>query len=111
MDAMIQFFTRKKVSIKPESVVFFGRRWFNKRTGNVYHTVSVYADGKFLEKSMIKYGYGDAYIQTGLEILQKHGYFDPDFEDGFGYASFMRWVSEYERAIFEVADVECKLNL
>lgn len=90
----------------PESIVFFGRRWFHKKYGNTIHTVTVYVNGVFLEKSIPIYGYGNQYIQTGLEILQKHGYFI-----GIDYHDFIVWAYTNHHAIFEVADVEAKKHL
>ena len=48
-----------------------GRRWFERRNGNTYHSVHVY-DGKTLVGEVkFTYGYGDQYRQTAFEIVTK----------------------------------------
>jgi hypothetical protein len=48
------------------------RRWFNKRTGTIYHSCEVQHDGDLVERNTALGG-GDQYLQTALSILQKHG--------------------------------------
>jgi hypothetical protein len=53
-----------------------GRRWFERTNGNTYHSVNVYDDNKLIGSVNFRYGYGDQYIQTGIEILEKAGLTD-----------------------------------
>lgn len=48
---------------------FYGRRWFSRTHGNTYHTVTVVVDDQEVAQSAISYGYGDQYVQTGMELI------------------------------------------
>lgn len=56
-----------------KSLVVIGRRWFDRAAGNTYHTSQVIVDGVTIEKTERAYGYGDHYIQTAAEVLERHG--------------------------------------
>ena len=57
-------------------MVIIARRWFDKKNGNTYHSVEVYDDNnKLIGKNPFEYGYGDHYLQTAHEILQKEGHY------------------------------------
>ena len=43
--------------------------------GNTYHKSLVYVNDKFEGTSPETYGYGNQYVQTGMEMLVKKGYF------------------------------------
>jgi hypothetical protein len=60
---------------KVKSVEIWGKRWNDKTYGNTYHAVRVYVNDELVGTSPIRYGYGDSYIQTAEEILNKAGYF------------------------------------
>ena len=60
------------------TIMMSGRRWFDRVNGNTYHSVEVYVDHKFLDRTDFAYGYDDGYRQTGFELLQKHGIYKPD---------------------------------
>lgn len=57
---------------KIKNLVIHGRRWFDRKNGNTYHTVEVFVNGVNIGKSIIRYGYGEQYIDSALEILQLH---------------------------------------
>ena len=61
--------------------IITGRRWFQRSYGNTYHTVAMEvrnADGDtvYTHKSGERYGYGEHFIQTAVEYLEKEGYLD-----------------------------------
>jgi len=55
------------------SITVLGRRWFEKTNGNTYHSCIVYIDGKQIAFEPFAYGYGNAYRQTAVELLNKAG--------------------------------------
>jgi hypothetical protein len=58
---------------KVSNITISARRWFDRQ--NTYHSVDVYANGKFVGREPFKYGYDDAYLQTAHEILERNGLF------------------------------------
>lgn len=58
---------------KINTLEVIGRRWFQKSYGNTYHTTTVIVNGEEL-KSDIEYGYGNAYLQTAVDLLSANGY-------------------------------------
>lgn len=50
-----------------------GKRWFDRRYGNTYHSVDIWIDGLHYCYIPMSYGYGDNYIQSAKERLQKDG--------------------------------------
>lgn len=65
-----------KVTGDPENEGFsiIGRRWFQKSFGNTYHTAEIWFNGELLHKTGMVYGYGEHYLQTATEWLEKNGY-------------------------------------
>lgn len=59
-----------------ERFTIIGRRWFERTNGNTYHSTEVYdGNGKLIGREPYQYGYGDQYIQTAHDILQKSGHY------------------------------------
>ncbi len=59
------------------SIAVFGRRWFEKSTGNTLHTASITVNGVTLpEGPPERYGSGDQYINTAGHWLRDKGYID-----------------------------------
>ena len=56
-----------------KKVEIWGKRWFQKSYGNTYHNVRVYVDDELVGESGEEYGYGNQYVQTAFELLQKKG--------------------------------------
>jgi|CXWL01.1.fsa_nt_gi hypothetical protein len=50
-----------------------GRRWWNKRTGSTYHSVSVEVDGVEVFKIPFAYGYDQQYLTNAMNELQRRG--------------------------------------
>jgi len=63
----------RKKKIKVITVV--GRKWFDRINGNTYHTATIYADDKVFNVPF-QYGYGDQYVQSATELLEKEGLID-----------------------------------
>ena len=57
-----------------QSLMIIGRRWFQRGSGNTYHTATIYVDGKCIHKSEITYGYGEHFLHTAGEWLEANGY-------------------------------------
>jgi len=64
----------KKNTLGIKSVMIIGRRWFRKSAGNTYHTAKVYVDGREVARVPEQYGYGDHFITTALDALEKAGF-------------------------------------
>lgn len=58
---------------KLKSLKFVGARWQDSN-GNTYHKVKVYANGRLIGTSPVKYGYGNQYLSTGKAMLKEKGY-------------------------------------
>lgn len=58
---------------KVTNITISARRWFDRINGNTYHSVDVYANGKFVGRNPFEYGYGEGYLQTAHKILQNAG--------------------------------------
>ena len=57
-----------------QSVTLVGRKWFNKRVGNTYHSVEIIINGTFVHKCEYEYGYGNQYVWTANSWLRENGY-------------------------------------
>ena len=56
-----------------KSVFIEARLWFDKTSGNTYHSVRLEANGLSIGQVPMTYGYGQHYEQTALAYLQKIG--------------------------------------
>jgi hypothetical protein len=54
------------------SITVIARRWFQRLYGNTYHSCLVLVDGVELDSVDFTYGYGEHYLQTAVELLNKH---------------------------------------
>ena len=59
-----------------KNITILGRRWFNTRTGNTYHSASILIDGNGIEGIHYAYGYGDQYLFSAMGKLSKDGVID-----------------------------------
>lgn len=50
------------------------RRWFHKKYGNTYHSVTIYNNNKQIAYLPMQYGYGDQCLQSALNWLQENGH-------------------------------------
>jgi len=99
------------------TIAIIGRRWFDKHHGNTYHATEVYVDGEFIGKEDFKYGYGDQFIETGMQILQDNHLMEatedrlPSGMDKDYYEFEMDRRKHPEKYVVSVADVERKGEL
>lgn len=94
-------------------IVIVGRRWFDKKNGNTYHTSEVIVDGMFVTKTYMTYGHGDQYIQTALEYLEQNNLVPPrETSPNHIREPIYQWKERHEINIYAtVADVERKKDL
>lgn len=59
---------------KMHSLVLVGRRWWNRRTGNTYHSVEIIVNGNPVQKIPYSFGYGQQYEDSAAEWLDANGY-------------------------------------
>ena len=83
-----------------------GRRWFQRTYGNTYHSVHIYKDGTLAVSIPMQYGYGDQFLQTAWEWLQKIGAI-PATEHYGG----TRYLRETLGASYSVSDVARQKDL
>ena len=81
---------------KINTLQIVGRRWFQKTYGNTYHAVKVYVNDEILVKDFC-YGYGNQYLQTAIELLQKAGYNINTFSDLRSIEGFTETVTDVKR--------------
>lgn len=82
-----------------------GRRWFQRSYGNTYHKVRLWVDGQCTH-SIMRYGYGDHYLQTAWDMLQAQGIIPADQRYGGTLA-----LRETYGATYSVIDVQRKADL
>jgi len=100
----------KKTLKKGDNIQILGKRWFERTNGNTYHSVDVYVNNEFVGRQPYSYGYGDQYVQSGIEILREHYNFPGKFKDE-KYPS-MYALKEYGINILQnVSDVSRKKDL
>lgn len=56
-----------------KTITIIGRRWFNRSTGNTYHSSQIIIDGDIVEGVEFAYGYGDHYVTTAFQKLRQLG--------------------------------------
>lgn len=74
---------------KLKKVLFQARRWQDS-SGNTYHVVDVYVNGRYLDQSKVTYGYGRQYEQTGAKILAENGYYPRALKNVYNVYDFFR---------------------
>lgn len=82
-----------------------GKRWFDKVSGNTYHTISITdADtNTLIYNSETTYGYGDQYRQTAIDWLIKQNILDE--QDRFNHNIIRNMI------YFNVSDVIRKRDM
>jgi hypothetical protein len=74
VDDGVTLIERKPTPPTIVSILIAGRRWFQKLYGNTYHTTEVFVNGEKVGDTPKAYGYGEQYVQSGVELLQSLGY-------------------------------------
>lgn len=59
---------------KPKSLHIEGRRWFQRSTGNTYHTARIFLDGELVHTTDKAYGYDEGYLQSAIDWLKASGH-------------------------------------
>ena len=102
---------------KVSNITISARRWFDKINGNTYHSVDVYANGKFIGRNPFEYGYGEGYLVTAHKILQDKGIYkktDDRLKSGMDkdYYDFIKDKREHRhKFVVVVSDVSRKKDL
>jgi len=100
---------------KVSNITISARRWFDGN--NTYHSVDVYANGKHMGREPFEFGYGEGYLQTAHEILQKAGIYnktDERLKSGMDkdYYEFLMDKREHRnKFVVIVSDVSRKKDL
>lgn len=80
----------------PRSIEVHGRRWFARTYGNTYHTAQLVVDGKQVPGVQRQYGYGDHYLTTAAEQLEKLGHMPHRQHHSWGGAeAIYQWARRY----------------
>lgn len=58
----------------PKIIHINGRRWFDRKNGNTYHSAVAWLDGMHAFTETFQYGYGGQYIQTVQDWLETQGW-------------------------------------
>lgn len=97
-------------------IVIQGRRWFQRSTGNTYHSVYVHEDGELIGSVPFAYGRDAQYLMTALQILQNAGKFpktDERLPSGCtkDYGDFMDAIRDQTKFFYTAVDVQRKKDL
>lgn len=71
------------------SIHIEGRKYFDKVNGNTYHSVRIFENGEQIFHHGMTYGYGDQYLQTAIDGLEKLGKI-PANPEGLGMTRLLR---------------------
>lgn len=101
--------------MKIYSIVVEGRKWFDKVNGNTYHggNVIVTSDhGVKVIKIPYQYGYGDQYLYSAFEELEKAGIVKLEKYSSGGSEVPWRWAKEHGiTLVYSAVDVTRKKDL
>lgn len=98
---------------KTQSIVVFGKRWFDKINGNTYFSVDTYVNGQHVGRINYEYGYGDQYLQSATQMLAAKGYLPGIQRNSFGGLETLQRYAQRKkiRLAYDVADVCRKRDL
>jgi hypothetical protein len=90
-----------------------GRRWFERTNGNTYHSVRIFANGELIGTVPYEYGYGDQFLQTGLDWLREQGLIEPQayYPNGHPKHYGTLYLRESLGGTYSVIDVARKKDL
>jgi len=97
------------------SIIVEGRKWFDKINGNTYHSANVIVttnQGVELLKVPYQYGYGDQYLQSAFDELEKAGFVKLErYSSGASEAPW-RWAEDHKvTLVYSAVDVARKKDL
>ena len=106
-------YSKKAIEQNVQAFAISGYRWFQKSSGNTYHTATINAliGDKWLEigKTEMHYGYGEQYLVTAGDWLIANGWLEDEAREGYDVA---RWQIREAPSISEsVVDVPRKRDL
>lgn len=81
---------------EPDVLRIAGNRWFSRTHGNTYHVAYVELNDQFVGESPQEYGYGDSYIETGLQLAIDAGAIPPRERYPSGILESLR---DYEKRV------------
>lgn len=76
-----------------KSLTVLGRRWFDRRNGNTYHSATIVIDGQKICYIPFCYGYDGAYIDTAAQWLESNGYLSLERYANGGREALWGWCS------------------
>ena len=97
--------------------VVIGKRWFDRKNGNTYHSYRVVMNGEEIGYIPFAYGYDEGYRQTVFKIIQDAGYWPKTDrrlssgfpEDEYNFFNYIR--DNRDKFTFTVSDVSRKKDL
>jgi hypothetical protein len=98
-------------------ITIAGRRWFDRKYGNTYHSVRVWVNGEQIGFHDVAYGYGDQYLQSAHEVLMEKGFYPKTGKSlasgmSVDYYQFSEDMRKFrDRFIVTVSDVGRKKDL
>lgn len=108
----VNLMSRFNIGLKKEKhLTIIGRRWFEKVNGNTYHSVNVWINGQHIGGVDFEYGYGEQYIQTAQDILEKAGYIADTYGNGIKHTGRTYFEKHFTSYITNVSNVERKKDL
>ncbi len=96
-----------------KEITVYGRRWFDRRYGNTYHSFEIYVDGKQVHMSLVPlYGYDNAYLENAYKWLEEHGYVPRRIQSNGGHQAPWRHAESLGiKLTCHVFDVKLKREL
>jgi len=88
------------------SIAVIGSRWFQRSTGNTYHTAEIIIDGETVYRTPEKYGYGNQFLATAAEWLEKNGYMPGRTHHDNGSKESLYWYCDRMRIVFTYSTVD-----
>ena len=98
---------------QPRIIHINGKRWFDRRNGNTYHSVKAWADGALVFDCPFAYGYEEAYQETATDWLTANGYLEgrEEYRNGCHEPFWQYAERKGIKYAFDVADVGRKADL
>lgn len=97
----------------PAPIHISARRWFDRRYGNTYHSVTVYQGGAIIAEAPFIYGYDRAYEETAAFLIEQAGVIPPRVRYGNGGTVPLRLWAEEHNLLYtmDCVDVQRKKDL
>ena len=93
--------------MKMHSLRLVGRRWWQRSTGNTYHSVEIWVDDNCIHTIPFAYGYDQAFEETAMRWLEENKYLPDLHHANGGHEALWRYCERknimYERSATDVA--------